>query len=90
MTACREGPPKRKSVGPMRRPMTEQEEQAANKIYGAAETKNKADEAEDEGEGCPCIEAPKGGTRRIKDDMCVAWIFPHKMRNWEEAWATAE
>jgi hypothetical protein len=49
MAACREGPPKRKSVGPMRRPTTEEEEQAANAIYGANNAKKAEDEAEDEG-----------------------------------------
>ena len=49
MAACREGPPKRKSVGPMRRPATAEEEQAANAIYGANIAKKADEEDEDDG-----------------------------------------
>jgi len=47
MAACRQGPPKQISVGPMRRPMTKEEEQAANAIY----VTNNAKEREEEDEG---------------------------------------
>lgn len=49
MAACREGPPKPKSIGPMRRPTTAEEEQAANAIYGANNAEKEEDEAEDDG-----------------------------------------
>ena len=48
MAACREGPPKPKSIGPMRRPMTAEEQQAANAIYGSTnQTKDEEDEEDD-------------------------------------------
>ncbi|OEU21186.1 hypothetical protein FRACYDRAFT_234813 [Fragilariopsis cylindrus CCMP1102] len=50
MSACREGPPKRKAVGPMRRPMTEKEEQDAKVLYSANKAnEDKEDEDDDEG-----------------------------------------
>ena len=50
MSACREGPPKRKAVGPMRRPMTEKEEQDAKTLYSTNKAnKEKEDEDDDEG-----------------------------------------
>ena len=50
MSACREGPPKRKAVGPMRRPMTEKEEQDAKALYSANKAnEDKEDEDDDEG-----------------------------------------
>lgn len=60
MAACREGPPKRKSVGPMRRPATAEEEQAANAIYGASIAKKAEEEDEDDGPLLP------GEARRAK------------------------
>ncbi|VEU34887.1 unnamed protein product [Pseudo-nitzschia multistriata] len=47
MSACREGPPKRKSIGPTRRPMTAEEEQALKKMY--PENNRKEEEDNDEG-----------------------------------------
>lgn len=63
MAACREGPPKPKSIGPMRRPMTEEEQKAANAIYGA----NNAAESDDEGDG-PLLpgQARKGPTPSLE------------------------
>ncbi len=49
MAACREGPPKPKSIGPMRRPMTEEEQQAANAIYGSNTANTDSDDEEDDG-----------------------------------------
>jgi len=49
MAACREGPPKPKSIGPMRRPMTEEEQQAAKALYGSNTAKTESDDDEDDG-----------------------------------------
>ena len=49
MAACREGPPKPKSIGPMRRPMTEEEQRSANEMYGSNNNlMQEKDEEEDE------------------------------------------
>jgi len=60
MAACREGPPKRKSIGPMKRPTTAEEEQTANAIYGANNAQT-ADESEDEG---PLLPGEARNTRK--------------------------
>ena len=49
MAACREGPKKRKSIGPLRRPTTKEEEQAVNSMYAASKIEMKAEEEEDDG-----------------------------------------
>ena len=63
MAACREGPPKPKSIGPMRRPMTAEEQKATNAIYGA----NNAAESDDEDDG-PLLpgQARKGPTPSLE------------------------
>mmetsp|Transcript_64561 Transcript_64561/g.74297 ORF Transcript_64561/g.74297 Transcript_64561/m.74297 type:complete len:638 (-) Transcript_64561:8-1921(-) len=58
MSACREGPPKHRVVGPYRKPSTEKEEREVNEIYGAKEEVE--DEDEDEGPLLP------GAARNVK------------------------
>ena len=71
MAACREGLPKRKAIGPMRRPETKEEEQAANAVYGSNNQNHNDDEEEDDGPLLPG-EARKNGGPVMSLDMIEA------------------
>eukprot|EP00535_Pseudo-nitzschia_heimii_P009935 CAMPEP_0197176930 /NCGR_PEP_ID=MMETSP1423-20130617/2704_1 /TAXON_ID=476441 /ORGANISM="Pseudo-nitzschia heimii, Strain UNC1101" /LENGTH=623 /DNA_ID=CAMNT_0042626387 /DNA_START=248 /DNA_END=2119 /DNA_ORIENTATION=+ len=71
MAACREGPPKRKSIGPMRRPETKEEEQTANEIYEPNNGDYNVVEEEDDG---PLLPGEARGNRShpMSEDMIEA------------------
>ncbi|KAG7338060.1 DUF3752 domain containing protein [Nitzschia inconspicua] len=74
MAACREGPPKRRPVGPVRQPMTEQEEREVNALYATKSSAEKTDDDGEEEDDGPLLpgEARKGHGPTLPPDVIRA------------------